>query len=79
MESQKISYSYDIYNKLGRVEGHPINKERYDQIIIELNELKHTFIKIKSWKTEYKESTLYGSQYKNKNGEMIFLWKEVFE
>lgn len=65
-------YSFDIYNELGRVQGGKLTEEAYDKTTnrkdIEL---------VKEWETEFKDSTLYGKQYRLNSGYTLFVWKEV--
>lgn len=66
-------YDYDIYNKLGRVQGGSLTEEAYN------NAINRTDINlVKEWETEYNESTVYGKLYKINDYE-LYMWKEVFK
>ena len=65
-------YSYDIYNKLGRVQGGKITEDTYNETI-NRKDIKL----VQEWETEFKDSILYGKQYRLNSGYTLFIWKEV--
>ena len=65
-------YSYDIYNKLGRVQGGKITEDTYNETI-NRKDIKL----VQEWETEFKDSILYSKQYRLNSGYTLFIWKEV--
>ena len=68
-----IEYSYDLYDKTGRVKGGPLSEKHYNDVINSDLKLK------KEWNTKFKSSTLYAREYDLEDGWILFIWKEVFD